>query len=395
MERVIVVGAGFAGLAAAHRLAAAGTAVTVRERSGRVGGRVHSQLLGAGRIELGAEFVTPGYTVLPRLASEMGLRLAPMGMSFGDRDPRGGPPVTRAAAMAAAEQIAEAIERGAGEGRSFAGLVASLGLDAGARELVLCRVQVSYAHAPDDIAAPAVRDVAHLFDGSEAHRVEGGNDALARRLAAGLDVRLGTAVERIAWGDGGVTVDGEEADACVLAAPVPALSAIGFEPALPEWKAGALKRVAYGRAAKLFAPLKAAAAPGAVISVPERFWTWTALDDAGDRMPLVSAFAGSAVALAALDVDGGHRTYLDRVRALRPDLTLAGVDPTLATWPDGAYSTRQPGRPADDDALLERPCGGLAFAGEHTAGEWFGTMEGALRSGLRAADQLLARAAGP
>jgi monoamine oxidase len=34
----------------------------------------------------------------------------------------------------------------------------------------------------------------------------------------------------------------------------------------------------------------------------------------------------------------------------------------------------------------------LYFAGEHTAGEWAGTMEGALRSGVRAAEQVLARA---
>jgi monoamine oxidase len=31
----------------------------------------------------------------------------------------------------------------------------------------------------------------------------------------------------------------------------------------------------------------------------------------------------------------------------------------------------------------------LAFAGEHTAGEWHGLMEGALRSGIRAAQDVL------
>jgi monoamine oxidase len=394
-QRVIVVGAGFAGLAAAHRLAAAGADVTVLERSGRLGGRVRSAQVGSSRIEMGAEFVTSGYTVLPSLVSELGLRLAPMGMSFGDREPRGGIPATRAAALQAAEKVAAAVEQGAGEGLSFAGLVASLDIGPAVRDLVLCRVQVSYAHPPDDIAASAVRDVAHLFDDAEAHRIEGGNDALARRLTADLAVRLETAVERISWHGSHVTVDGEQADACVLATPAPALSAIAFEPALPEWKTGALSRVAYGHAAKLFARLAGPVAPGAVISVPERFWTWTALGDDGEAVPLVSAFAGSAPAVAALAVDRGPETYLDRVRALRPDLPFAGGEVTLATWPDGAYSTRRPDRPAADDALLAQPCGRLAFAGEHTAGEWFGTMEGALRSGLRAADELLATAAGP
>ncbi|MCW3064194.1 MAG: Pyridine nucleotide-disulfide oxidoreductase [Solirubrobacterales bacterium] len=38
---------------------------------------------------------------------------------------------------------------------------------------------------------------------------------------------------------------------------------------------------------------------------------------------------------------------------------------------------------------LARTVGPLAFAGEHTAGDWHGVMEGALRSGVRAARQLL------
>jgi len=42
-----------------------------------------------------------------------------------------------------------------------------------------------------------------------------------------------------------------------------------------------------------------------------------------------------------------------------------------------------------DTKALTRPVGVLYFAGEHTAGAWHGLMEGALRSGSRAAQQLL------
>ena len=41
-----------------------------------------------------------------------------------------------------------------------------------------------------------------------------------------------------------------------------------------------------------------------------------------------------------------------------------------------------------DEAALCRPVGPIHFAGEHTAGEWHALMEGALRSGLRAADEI-------
>jgi phytoene dehydrogenase-like protein len=85
-----VIGAGLAGLAAATALSGAGVAVTVLEREQRVGGRVWSQTLAGGVIvEMGAEFVTEGYTVLPALVSRLGLELAPMGMSFAARRARG------------------------------------------------------------------------------------------------------------------------------------------------------------------------------------------------------------------------------------------------------------------------------------------------------------------
>ena len=58
-------------------------------------------------------------------------------------------------------------------------------------------------------------------------------------------------------------------------------------------------------------------------------------------------------------------------------------------WARGAYSARSASSPMDSDEL-QRPTGPIAFAGEHTAGEWHGLMEGALRSGERAAAQVLA-----
>jgi monoamine oxidase len=45
-----------------------------------------------------------------------------------------------------------------------------------------------------------------------------------------------------------------------------------------------------------------------------------------------------------------------------------------------------------DDDLIAAPLGRVHFAGEHTAGAWAGLMEGALRSGARAASEVLAHA---
>jgi monoamine oxidase len=93
-------------------------------------------------------------------------------------------------------------------------------------------------------------------------------------------------------------------------------------------------------------------------------------------------------------VDQGPARWVERLRALRPDLALADGRAVLATWSDdpwsgGAFSTRAVGARPRDDELLARPVSRLHFAGEHTAGEWAGHMEGALRSGLRAAGEVL------
>ena len=85
--RVVVIGAGFAGLACAEQLSSGGHEVIVLEARDRVGGRVWSQRLDPGDrqtvIERGAEFVLDGYTTLRGLAERFDLRLAPTGMSSG------------------------------------------------------------------------------------------------------------------------------------------------------------------------------------------------------------------------------------------------------------------------------------------------------------------------
>jgi monoamine oxidase len=97
-----------------------------------------------------------------------------------------------------------------------------------------------------------------------------------------------------------------------------------------------------------------------------------------------------------VDGAGGPAVWLERLGRLRPDLVVDAAGAALATWDDdpwvrAAYSTRVPGWRREDDELLARPVGPLHFAGEHTAGEWAGLMEGALRSGERAAREVLAQ----
>jgi monoamine oxidase len=175
----------------------------------------------------------------------------------------------------------------------------------------------------------------------------------------------------------------------VIAVPASVLAAIAFEPALPPEKTA----VPYGHAAKLFVALRTPARPSQVLSVPDLFWCYTQLGADGSPVPFVAAFAGSPVALEMLDVAAGPGRWLDALARLRPDLELDVDRVLLSRWADdpwarAAYSARLATQPMDAEALA-RPVGPLVFAGEHTAGEWHGLMEGALRSGVRAAQQLL------
>jgi monoamine oxidase len=77
-KRVIVVGAGLAGLTAAYELTRAGFDVQLFEASERVGGRVQTVSLGAEQHgELGAEFVDDNHTALISYATQFNLKLEP------------------------------------------------------------------------------------------------------------------------------------------------------------------------------------------------------------------------------------------------------------------------------------------------------------------------------
>ena len=108
--------------------------------------------------------------------------------------------------------------------------------------------------------------------------------------------------------------------------------------------------------------------------------------------PVVNAFAGSAPALARLEVAEGPATWLASLARLRPDLALAPDDAVLVDLgrrPVGRRRVlvrgarcRRPGRPA----------GPFHACGEHTDDASRALMDGALASGLRAAQEIVSRA---
>src|SRR4051795_4665284 len=137
---VAVVGAGLAGLAAADALRAAGREVVVLEARDRVGGRVWSRRLANGSVvEMGAEFILPGNTVVEETARRLGLGLWEKGMAYGRREPRGGGAGTEDDLRAAAAAIRAALADPEAERGSAAALLDRLDQPEAVREAIRAR----------------------------------------------------------------------------------------------------------------------------------------------------------------------------------------------------------------------------------------------------------------
>ncbi|HEY6636978.1 MAG TPA: NAD(P)/FAD-dependent oxidoreductase [Solirubrobacterales bacterium] len=399
MKRVVVIGAGFAGLAAADALRAGGAEVTVLEARDRVGGRVWSVPFGEGAVvERGAEFILPGYESMEALAERFGIPMVLKGTPYGRRVPVGDEAISQADLEDAFARIADSRPPDAA---SAADVIASLDLDPPVEALIRTRVSISNGHPVDDLEASVLDEGASTFGDFDNHTLEGGNmrlaDALAREL--GEAVHLSSPVRKVRWSDGAVHVatDRDEitADAVVVTIPTGPLAEIEFDPPLEGATADALRAVTYGQNSKLFLRLRSPAPPSAIMSVAGHFWSYTQLGADGEPAPFLVGYTGTITAIEALGGSEAIERWVAALVALRDDLELDS-DPgnaLLSSWHDdpwvrGSYSARSPSSPLRDQDLV-KPIGPLFFAGEHTAGEWHGLMEGALRSGQRAAQQVL------
>ena len=404
--RVVVVGAGFAGLLAADRVAQAGHEVVVLEARDRVGGRVWSAELVPGDprtvVERGGEFVLDGYDVMRSVMAGLGLALADMTISYYVREPRGAAPVTHEEVARCAAVVAGAAAS-APPGTSLAEVASIWPGSPAALGAYISRVEVTNGVDAVVLAAAAVTDVTTGFARRPCWRVAGGNQQVARGLAErlGASVWLRSPVRLVEHDHQGVRVltgDGEvTGDAVIVAVPMSVLRDLPFSPGFPPIRREAWQRAGLAHNAKLHIPLTRPAGASAVQSVPDRFWTWTATDASGQVQPVVHAFAGTQAGLAALAVADGPATWASRVAALRPELPMDPGRALLTTWNDDpwageSYSALTVEVADGDDELIAAPLGRVHIAGEHTAGAWSGLMEGALRSGARAANEVLTAA---
>lgn len=249
-RKVIVVGAGLAGLAAAQLLQRRGLQVSVLEREPRVGGRVYSQAFHGRTIECGAQFPSTGYRYVPALLDEAGLLavLCPPWAAFEregcwHRVHQNRPISLWSGGLLRASEfarmgwgVATTLRRSdVSEPASYASYAAVDSEDAkdwctrvlgsAAAEMVFEPSVHGFYFHPLAGCSRALLQALLSFRNSQALAVPFGWDALPRSMAASLTVHTGSRVSAVIPRPGGVTVrvndECLEADAAVIATPAP------------------------------------------------------------------------------------------------------------------------------------------------------------------------------
>lgn len=400
---VVVVGGGLAGMTCGWMLHRQGVHVTVLEARDRVGGRTFSHTFPDGTtVERGGEYVDAEHHSLRLVCAELGLPLISHGITFGRRAPVGG-----------ARPSSEVVEKSMALLHAAVDKTISAGLpDCSVAELLASQFGPDYAHhricqrlitsMASDARETSAFMVLAKADGpyvDAASRVLGGNQSVTTAMAEALGSHVHLGSEVVAIEDLGshavVAVrDGGEihADAVVIAVPLPLLETIDWS-IPPAWRPG-IEQLGFGEAAKLSLRLSRPAVPLGVQSPTGNWWSWNSLDQYGEAgIQAVTAFAGGPETVSGLLAEGTD-AWQRGVAECRPDLSIDLSGALLTDWQSepftrGAYSFARVGWLETRALELQTRQGRLALAGEHTAAHEASTMNGAVASGIRAAQQLL------
>jgi monoamine oxidase len=374
-----VVGAGLSGLVAAYRLVQAGADVVVLEARRRVGGRVWRMDAGGLPFDAGAEAIDDAHRTILALADELEVatwRTEPWA-GQGERSPLVAALEERIAELASRIDPAHPEETGDAavlDGQSLRGWLAER--DASAD--VLAEAETLYSIASSSVPlgemsllAYATKVAAGAAPTGLTVRLRGGPSALVERLAAHCEVQTGAVVTGIEQGDAGVRIelaDGATVSAAraILAIPLPLQRRLRFDPPLPEHRRLALERARYGEVVKAALPYD----PRLTGRLPE-------LSTAGfvyqpdPGVPLLALFAAAGAARRARMIE-----------------SLAAVDWSREPFSRGSYLIFGPGDLTAWGRRLIEPQGRLHFAGSEASSRP-SYMEGAVRAGERAADEVL------
>lgn len=424
-QKVIVVGAGVAGLAAARSLQAAGHKVTVLEARDRIGGRAWTDTSLGLPLDMGASWIhgiegNPIYELAQKFHFET--RLTDYSALVYDPLGRPLPPAEVNALQTRFDELLKKM-RATREARSASGQPdQALGdmlehllnetplLPAIRRRMdYAITVEIEHEYAGD------VNDLS-LYHWDEPYEVKGadvifpkGYGQVVQVLAAGLKIRLNNPVRKIQTHSEYVRVVTPtgvfEADRLIATLPLGVLkaNAVEFDPPLPERQQTAIRALGMGLLDKLYLRFDRVfwpATPDRFGYISDRKGEWSETFNLYKYLdtPILLCFNAATYGRAL-------ETYSDSeivARAMRLLRTMFGPDIpdpvayALTRWASdpfagGSYSYLPPGATTADREALAEPVGERLFlAGEATSNYHPATVHGAFVSGIRAAEKVLA-----
>jgi monoamine oxidase len=426
---VAIVGAGLAGLTAARELRKRRVTVCVLEARDRVGGRTLDHPIGGGHVvEGGGQWVGPPQTQILALAKELGIEtyksyskgqavllVAGRRLTWdaGGEDTKELKRV-KGALDALAKEVPldapwKATRAKEWDALTVADWLRKTTADADARQSLSFEIETALGK-PSRVSLLYYLFYVHSAGGQHALDVEaqelrfkGGPQALSKKMAAalGTDVVLSSPVRRVVGG-ARERVEVESKGVCLSArrlivAMMPAdARRIEFTPALPPARRGLMKEWK--------------GEPGFKVNViyATPFWRKDGLSGlaVSDSGPASVTFDNSppdgsrGVLLGFVSREQAPAGAADRRRAVLAGLTkLFGkgaaepigyveTDWSAEPWTAGCVSPLPPGVLTRFGASLREPVGRIHWAGTETSEVWTGYMEGAVRSGRRAAAEV-------
>ena len=411
---VVIVGAGLAGLSAGRDLAAAGVDVAVVEAEDRVGGRVFTDRSFANfPVERGAEFLHGTGHASWQLAEAAGVATIPDAEYDVDED--------LIVFLNGARQFRDNLALIFGNDLSFCEIaeieddsmsvgevIASLGLSPLATELLRQDTSLDESGDVDAMSAFAVNEGIVAPGGD--HSIREGYSTLPEYLTDFSPIHLSTAVTSVAWSGVEVLVHTTRgairARRALITVSIGVLKAamIEFDPLLPTEKQEAIDGLGMGPIAKVLMRYDRAPWPAETSTIltdgdPPEWWLPGTTRDGDDLDAVIIGFAGNTFDARVAGLTESQIREIatgELVRVFGSDadashlVDFAYQDWTANEWVRGGYSFVRVGQYGARPLLAAPVSDRLFFAGEATDQAAAGTTHAAVRSGARAAAEILA-----